>query len=805
MLRDITDAARALRAARSSTIVALILLTTGIGATTAVFSVVDAVLRGLPFEDAGRLVVVNGTHLRTGDALRATVPDFLDWRERQDVFEDIAATSDRDNLTLQEADRAEALSTIRATASLFTVLGVQPRLGRAFTAENEVEGNDRLVVLSDAFWKRRFGGDPGVIGRMVTFDAAAFEIAGVMPPGFVYPLGTSRPADVYAPYVVPAGQRARGTSRSFSLDVIGRMKPGVTVDEARARMQQIHDALAAESPSWFQGRGIAVNGLRDSLVGPARSWMFLLAGAVGFVLLIVCINVSGLMLARGAARARDIGIRAALGATRWQIARGLLVESLLLAAAGACCGVALAYGGVAVLRAAAPATLPLVAPIAVDVRVLGAAAAAALSGAMICGLLPAITLSRGDVLLALRDRHPAAATTGARRTGMVLVTTEVALAVILLVGAGLFVSSFVRLMRVDLGLDHRNVLTVPAHVPFDLRDRSARTRARARAAVMMPAVLEHTRAIPGVEAVAAVAGGLPLAGGSIRSSMRVPGRDQQLDDEVVDVHQVTPDYFLVLRIPVLQGRAFSDADSGNAAPVVILSEAAARRYFPNGNALGAAVEIMGVRTIVGVVGSVRLSGPERPVRPETYIPFTQGTATGADLVIRTTVDPGSIAPSVKAAIWSIEPRAPIARTETLGMAAERLIAARKFNMLIFGLFGVLAIGIAATGLYGLLAQQVEQGRHEIGVRMALGADAWQIVRLVTKRAAFYLSLGLAIGFAGAWNLGRLAEAFLFQVAPRDGVVYAAAGFILFAAGLCATIIPARRAARIDPLVTLKAG
>ena len=809
MLREITDSIRSLRAARGSTAVALLLLTIGIGGTTAVFSVVDAVLRGLPFEDADRLVAIAETSPKTGQPIQVTAPNFLDWKAQQDVFEDLAATSDRgSDLVFQHTDGAEILATLRTTASLFEVLRVRPRLGRAFTVENEVAGNHRVLVLSDGLWKRRFGADPGVIGRTMTFDAGVFEIVGVMPPGFTYPVGARRPPDVYAPYVVPSSQRRRGSSLNFSLQVIGRLKPGVTLAGARARMQQIHEGLVTQFPSWFQERGIAVSDLRESLIGEARSWMLLLAGSVAFVLLIVCLNVSGLMLARSAARVREIGIRAALGATRWRIARGLLIESVLLAAVGACCGVALAYGGVAMLRAAVPAALPRVAEVGVDSRVLGIAALAALTVAALCGLLPALRFSRGDVTLALRHGGPSSGSPpSARRAGMFLVIAEVGLAMVLLAGAGLFVSSFVRLMRIDLGLDYRNVLTVPAHVPFDVRDPSARPRAIARAAVMIPDVIERIRAIPGVETVAAVVGGLPLSGGSIRSSVRISGREEPSDDEVVDVHEVTADYFRVLRIPLLQGRIFSDADTQGAAPVILLSEAAARRYFPDGHPLGATVEVMGARTVartvVGVVGSLRLDGPERPTRPEVYIPFAQGASTGVDLVIRTAANPGSLAPAVKTAIWSIEPGSPIPETQTLEMRLQRLIAPRKFNMLLFTLFGLLALAIAAAGLYGLLAQQVEQRAHEIGVRMALGAGPSQILRLVIGRALLYLVLGLSAGLVGAWNLAGFVEAFLFQVGPRDLTVLGVVALILSAAGLCATYIPARHATRIDPLVTLR--
>ena len=803
MIIDLKDSVRALRAARGSTAAALMLLTIGIGASTAIFSVVDAVLRGLPFADADRLVVVAGTSPRTGTPLNVPPQDYLDWRARQDVFEDLAAAEPRTDL-LVETGTTDPMVRMRATANLFSVLGVLPRLGRGFSAEHEVAGSHRVLVLSDAVWRRRFGADPAVVGRTITFDNETFEILGVMPPGFTYPLGAARPTDLYTPYVVSPSQRVRGRSRSFALEVIGRLKSRISVADARARMEQHHHALAAEFPDWFTGRGIAVTDLRESIVGPARPWMRLLAGAVAFLLLLVCVNVSGLALARGLARASDIGIRAALGATRARIVRIIVLENVILSVAGACGGALLAYGGVSVLRAALPASVPRVASIAVDARVLAAAAAAAVVTALICSVVPAVRFSRRDVVDALRYGRPSGgAGQRSRAGGRWLVMAEASLAIVLLVGAGLFVSSFVRVTRVDLGLDYRNVLTVPAQIRF--RTFAERTQAAERAAVMLPAVLERVRGIPGVDAAAAISGGVPLSGASIRSTLQVRGRATQLDDEVVDVHHVSADYFTVLGIPLIEGRLLSERDARDAPKVVVLSDAAARKYFPGGDALGsvAGFELETDFTVVGVVGNLRLDGPERPVRPEAYIPLAQGVVTGADLVVRTTVDPLSVAPAVKAAIWSIDPGVVIPDALPLATRLDAIIAPRKFNMLLFGLLGLVAMAIAATGIYAVLAQQVQQQSAELGLRLALGATPRQILHLVMGRAARDLAAGLGVGIVGASMLAGFVETFLFEMTPRQPVVYAGAALVLLLAGLLAALTPALRAMRTDPLRTLR--
>ena len=804
-MRDFKDAVRALRASGGSTTVALILLTIGIGASTAIFSVVDAVLRGLPFPAADQLVAVSGTNTRTGARFGVTPQDYLDWKVQQDVFDGLAAVVSSADLVVKEDGRNDGLARTRVTANLFDVLGVQPRIGRAFTAANEIDGSHRVVVLSDALWRRRYGADPGVVGRTIRTETGSYEILGVMPRGFEYPLGSARPTEVYAPYVVAASQRVRGQSRSFALEVIGRLKPGVSVQAASARMEQIHQGLVTQFPDWFQGRGIAVRALRESLIGRAQSWMLLLTGAVGFLLLLVCANVSGLALARGLTRAREIGIRTALGASRSRIARGIVIENLLLASGGAIGGAALAYAGVEVLRAAVPPSLPRVSAIAVDARILAAAGFASLLTALVCSVLPAMKFSRGDVARTLRDgARPGDAGPSTGAAGAVLVIAEVGLSVILLVGAGLFVGSFSRLMRVDLGLDYRNVLTVPAFVQMAAGE--TRAKAAERAAVMLPAVLERVSAVPGVEAVGAIGNGLPLSGGNVRFNLQVRGRVPPADDDLIDVHPVNPDYFRALHVPLLSGRLFSPADTRDGVLVALLNESAAKTFFPSGDAIGAIVGLERDRdaVVVGIVGDVRLDGPEYPYRPEAYVPLSQSSVVGVHLVVRSTADPVALASAVKASMWSVDPTMVVRETPMLESHLERIISPRKFNMLLFTALGVLAMAIAATGIYGLLSQQVQQREREIGVRIALGALPRQILSLVIGGASRYLGAGLVAGIAGAWALAGFVESFLFTMTPYDVTVYASAGALLIAIGLLAALVPALRAIRTDPVSTLKA-
>lgn len=807
MRADLINAIRSLRSAPSFTVVALVVLTLGIGATTAIFSVVDAVaLRNVPFPDGDRLMHVADIDLRpngfTGG--HTTTQDYMDWVAAQTSFESLAATSGSGAFTVRDGGFPERLTTIQATSNLFTVLQVKPMLGRTFTQEHEVTGNHKVAVISYGLWQRRFGGAPDVLGKTMEFDTGSWQILGVMPEGFEYPVGGTRLQDLWVPYVVPENQRQRGNSRNYNHTVIGRLKDGVSQAQAQQEMNAIIAGIKEQHPKWNPQRAIEVRSLHASLVGRVRNWMLMLLGAVAFVMLIACVNVANLYLARATSRTRDVGIRAALGASRWQLMRGVLVESLVLSALGTAFGLLAAYWGIGLLKAALPAALPRARDIGLDLRVLLAAAGAAAATGIACGLIPAFQLSKPDLTGALRDGGRAN-TAGAvrQRLRSVLVSAEVALAVVLLVGAGLFLSSFSRLTSVSIGIDPTHVLTVPVYPPFEWNDSAQREAGMARAEQLVPQVMERVAALPGVVRVGAIANGLPLSGSWSRTSVKVPGVQEEFDEQdSVDTRQVSPGYFETMGIRVLAGRGLQDADR-TGAKVVVLNDVAAKRYFGDRDPLGATIGINGDRTVVGIVNSVRLGGPESEVRPEAYSAFETKSTFGADLVIKTAGDPAAAAPAVFAAIRELAPDLILGDTQTLEGYYGRLIAQRRFNMLLLTTFGVLGVVITAVGIYGVMAYVVEQRTQEIGVRMALGAQPGRVQGMMLGKAMVYVAVGLTVGLAGAYALSRSVEAFLFQVEPGDPVVYVGTGVMLVAIGLLAAWIPSRRASKVDPIVALR--
>ncbi len=809
MLLDVRLAFRSLRASPGFTAVALLVLTLGIGATTAIFSVVDAVvLRGMPFDEADRLVVVTETN-PTDKGLPGgyvNAANFIDWRTQQQVFEDLAAYQAR-TLTIRGNGEPENLRGQAVTASLFPLLRVGPRLGQLFGADREVAGRDRVALLSDGLWRRRFGADPAIVGTTVAFDQGTYEIIGIMAPEFTFPVGPLRATDLWVPWVPSKDEypRGNGDNRNYNAQVIGRLKDGVTVSQALAQMEQITASLKAQYPRWFRDRWVGVIPMHESVVGKSRAWMLLLLGAVAFVMLIACVNVANLMLARATGKARDVSVRAALGATRWQLARGLLAESLVLSTAGTALGVLLALWGVEVLRASLPPSLPRLNDVGIDLRVLVAAAGSALLTGVAFGILPAWQVSRPRLATALREGGRSGSAGLARqRARTTLLVAEVALAVVLLVGAGLFVTSFVRLTRVDLGMDVNNTLTVRVfpRVVFDAPDRDAQM-ARAGDAVMN--VFDRLQHVPGIDVVAFSTGTPPLGGGYSRSTFKVAGKpDFREGDDAPDTKTISPDYFKALAVPLLAGRPFTDADlAETAAPVVILNDVAARRYFGSDNPLGVEVETNGKRTVVGIVRAVRLGGPEAQMRPEVYLPFKRSRAFGATFILKTARDAAAVTPDVRAAIHAVLPELIIPEAETFRAMYDRLIVQRRFNMTILALFGGLAMVIAAVGIYGVMACIVEQRTSEIGVRLALGAQPRQVLRMVLGRATLFMAVGLAIGLAAGWGLSRFVQAFLFQVEAHDVRVYGGAALVLILAGLVAAFIPARRASNVDPVRVLR--
>jgi putative ABC transport system permease protein len=815
MRDDLKAAFRSFRSSTGFTIAALIVLTLGIGATTAIFSVVDAVvLRGLPFDEHDRLVAIGERRAASAqgsrpnsdpDALTFVAPqNYLDWAEQQQVFESLAAIASG-WLTLHEpGTQPESLVPQRVSADFFSVLRVSPALGRPFTTENEISGRDRVAVLSDGLWRRRFGADPAIVGRLVALedledsrgatDGGGYEIVGVMPPEFAYPVGVTRPTDIWIPYVVPADHRIRNLqSRSSYLQVIGRLKPGVSLTQAQAQMDQVASAIETAHPIWNQDNRIGVRPLVDHVVGSrTRSWMLLLLGAVGVVLLIACANIANLLLARASAREREIGIRAALGASRWRLVRQLLIESLVLSAAGTMCAIALASWAVQLLRASMPENVPRVTTIALDERVLAAAAGLALVTGVLFGIVPALQLSRPDLANALKDGARGTAGTGRQRLRSVLVVAEVALALVLLVGAALFIGSFVSLIKIDPGFSPDHVLTAQV---------SPRVESRAEPRDTAPPfaeIVEHIRRIPGVLHAAMISGGIPLRGGISMTSILAPGGVIELT-----LRQVTPDYHHALRIPLRQGRFFNATDRKGAPAVVIINEVAAKQYFAGENPLGRTLPLDGVPTIVGVVGDVRQVNLEAASIAEAYVPMAQARVSGGELVIRTSGNPYDTLPSVKAAVFFVLPDVPLRNVRTMEELIARQVAQRRLSMLLLGLFGLLGLVIAAVGIYGMMAYIVTQRTREIGVRMALGATRSSVVRMVLLNAAMRVTMGVVLGGIASWYLSAASRTFLFGLQPTDPRAFAAAAIALSAAALIATVLPARRAASVDPMVALR--
>jgi putative ABC transport system permease protein len=816
MRDDLKAAFRSLSSSKDVALAALVVLTLGIGATTAIFSVVDAVvLRALPFDEHDRLVAVGerrapssrtGSNTREPDALGFVAPqNYMDWAAQQRVFESIAAIASG-WLTLREPGvEPQSLVPQRVTAHFFDVLRVPPAIGRVFTAENEVSGRDRVAVLSDALWRRRFGGDPQIVRRAIPLDdveggEGRYEVLGVMPPGFAYPVGVSRPTDIWIPYVVPADQRIRNpASRSIYLQVIARLKPGVSLAAAQAQMDQIAAALETANPQWNKDSRIGVRPLILHIVGSStKSWMLMLLGAVGIVLLIACANVANLLLARATAREREIGIRAALGASRSRLVRQHMIESLLLSILGTVCAIVIGWWAVEILRNAMPESLPRVTAIALNMRVLAAAAALSLMTGVLFGAVPALQSSRPDVSTTLKDGGRSSAGVTRQRLRAALVIAEVALAVVLLVGAAVFIASFVSVMRIDLGFSPENVLTAQVSPP-----RSVVVRPTNRAPAFAE-IVERIRRNPGV--LNASMGAVPLSGSNIIStSVTIPGKLDLTAGESIAATKVTPDYHNALRIPLRRGRLFEPTDRQGAPPVAIINDSAAKKYFPGEDPIGRSIGLEGnARTIVGIVGDVHYSSFEIAPQTEAYIPMEQSLVVGSELVIRTSGNPYDVLPHVKAAVFAVLPDVPLRNIRTMDELIAMRVAQRKVSMLLLGLFGLLGLVISAIGMYGVMAYLVSQRAREIGVRMALGATRSNVMRMVLLNACVLVLSGLILGGVGAWYLSAAARTFLFGIEATDPRAFAAAFLLLALAALVASAIPARRAASVDPMVALRA-
>ena len=777
------DAWRSIRAAPRQTAVILGVLTLGIAAATVTFSVVDAVvLRPLPVADQDRLVVVTG-RTQLAERMSLSPEELIALRQRAHAFAAIAGIN-RDTVDVGVGDAQESVPSARTTADLFTVLGVAPVVGRAFSPEAERPGRERVVVLSHDQWTQRFGGDPAAIGRTLILDGDPHEVVGVMPPGFTYPIVTDRPVQLWLPYVVEEGDRW-----GRELHVVGRLRADASVADAQTQVDTVTAALAPLSPRSFEDWRPEVSTLVDSVLGDVRRWMLLVLAAVGLVLLVVCFNVASLLLTRAAARVRDQSIRASLGASGRQLAGALAIESLLLSCAATGLALLIATWGVEAARSALPSGIVRAQSIALDLRVFAAAAVAAGITGVLFGLAPAISTLRIDIARVLR-LGARTATPARNRCHGTLLVAEVAFICVLLVATTLFVASFVRVTTADLGFDRSRLVSLG-----QLRGYSG----------AVPDVVRQLAAVAGVEAAAAMVTPPPLVGGVSASTTLQPPDDSAGAPVTLRFQYVSSEYFATARIPILQGATFAEDDAVSPAGIVI-DELAARRLFGTSHAIGRIVRAPRFKAeyrVIGIVAHVRVSGPEEDSGPQMYMQIRPG-ANAIWALLRTAGNPHAALPSISASLEAMLPNRRVPPPIVVDDQFRRLTATRRFNAAVMSLFGVLAVVLGAAGIYGVMSITVSEQTRDFGIRRALGATSSQIQAAVVGRTIRYLATGLAIGLASAWWVSRLFDAVLFEVSATDVWVYTAVAAILGLVGLGAAILPARRAARVDPLVALRA-
>jgi predicted permease len=802
LLRDVRHAGRSLLRQPGFAALAIATLAVGIGANAAIFSAVDAVLlRLLDYPHPERIVTVATDWRKTGARGPVSAPDFHDWHDSASSFDAMAYYIGGET-SVSIGGAADYATVMRVTPGFFRVFGIDAAMGRLIGPQNETPGAPFEAVISHDFWTTRFGARTDAMGSRVVFGERSFTIVGVMPAGFGFPGRT----DVWYPARIQAETTSRG---GHNYRVVARLKEGVSVEQAQAEMTAIAARLERAYPETNDGKGAAVTPLQDQLVGDTRPSLNLLAGAVALVLLIACANVANLLLARATGRTAELAVRAALGADRRRLAMQLMTESLVLALASAVAGLLLARWGVAALVALAPAGLPRASEIAVDGRVLLFAVALSLLASVLFGIAPALQASRLDLNRSLRQGGRGGSIGGGTRLRSALVVVEIALAVTLVAGASLLIHSFVALGRVALGFDSDHLLVAETSVP--VRDLSSARRATTFYASLLPrlASLPRVTAVAGVRGLPAARarfghqsnGGYWIEGGPSREALGV--RAPQAEFTVV-----TPGYFHTMRIPLRLGREFGAGDQFDAPFVVIVNEALARQAFgdadPIGRRIGCGLDTPKFMTIVGVVGDVRSYDPSRPPSPEIYMPYEQHplTATTLALVARTAGDPTSIARTFSETIRALNPDVPV-RTTTMTDALSYSVAAPRFRTLLVSAFAAVALLLAVAGVYGVIAYAVSRRTSEIGVRMAMGAAAGDILRLVMGEGLRLAAAGIAIGCALAAAVAQLLRGMLFGVGPADPLVFAIVPIALLATAAAATAVPALRAARVDPIQALR--
>ncbi len=803
--QDLRFGARVLMKQPGFALIAIITLSLGIGANTAIFSVVNALLlRPLPYAEPERLVLLSEKS-REGARLDASYPNYADWRTQAQSFEGMAVAWPR-TFTLTGADKATRAPGYTVNWNFFQLLGVQPRLGRLFTETDDRYGAARAVIVSHGFWQGRMGADANAVGKTVRMINETYTVVGVLPPGFEY----FGPADVYTPLgldLAPDSAFASRGSSAFSFYAVARLKPGVTVEQANSEMDALGRRLAREYPKANEGKSAQAECLQDVMSESVRQSLWVLLGAVGFILLIACINVANLMLAHAAERQKELAVRLALGAGRGRVVRQLLSESLLIAGLGAASGLLVGRWMLAGLLALAPPQIPQLSHVGLDNRVLLFTLGLAALTSLLFGLLPALQAAKTDIQTTLKDGGRL--TTGAARGNMrrALLIAEVSLSLVLLAGAGLLLRSMYNLLSVDPGFNGDNLLTLR----LSLEDKKYNPQTMR---VFYDECLARAQAVLGVRA-AALAHSLPIRGTNwtgefIAADKPVPSRASMPESDRL---RVSPNYFETMGIRLMRGRSFTAADTPDSAPVVVINETLARRIWPNENPIGKRIkfgfpedqdeESKPWREVVGVVNDVKMNGVDNPITLQTYLPFSQLPGISVGLVVRAERNPLALAAAIKQAIHAIDKDLPVFSIFTMDQLLGNSLAQRRLTLILLASFAVLALLLAAVGIYGVISYTVRQRSRELGIRLALGAQGSDVLKLILREGLKLALIGVALGLAVAFALTRWMESLLFGVRPADPLTFGLIAVVLLCVASLACWIPARRAAQVDPLVSLR--
>ena len=806
IFKDIRYGVRGLLKHPGFTAIVVITLALGIGASTAIFSVVDSVLlRRLPYRNAERIVAIQELN-PAGKRIQVTSANFLDWRAQNTVFEHLAAIRTTPvNLAL--ADQAERVELAQTNANFFDVFGITPQYGRLFIPQDEQPGHQPVVVISDALWQQRFGADPSLVGKPITLDGRNYTVIGITPRGFQYPDKTQ----VWVPplRLVPELYEQQDVTQTRGmgyLAAVALLRPGVSLPQAASEMETITARLRQQYPSTNNRRFNRVVSLHEHLVGDTNKLLWLLLGAVTFVLLIGCANVANLLLASGASRHKEMAIRAALCASRWRVMRQLFTESTILALTGGAVGLLIAYWGLAAITKLLPGDFPRLNEIHLDLRVLAFTFAASVLTGILFGLVPALQVSRSDVQDSIRESgRGLSGSLRKSRFRQALIVGEVALSVVLLAGAGLLFRSFMRLQSVNTGFVSQQVLTArltPAGTSYANNADYVR---------FYNNVLEKVTALPGVQD-AGLINTLPLEKGPT-AAFRVEGRPETTPDKWpgANYRVVTPNYFRAMGIPIVQGRAYTDRDNETTPLVMIVNQELARTVFPGEDPVGKRINFGRVENgqpvwfeIVGVAANIRSLELREEPDSELYFAALQDMWPDMSLVVRSSVEPSSLSASVRHIVNEIDKSVPVSNVQTMEHVVSQSITQPRFNLFLLGLFSTVALLLSAAGIYGVTAYTVTQRTHELGIRLALGAQVSDVLKMILGQGMAVIGIGLVLGLVAAFGLMRLLRSLLFGVGENDPLTFVAITVVLFVVALLACYLPARRATKVDPLEALRA-